>query len=30
MTREAINPDSLYKTVPFGFSHAVLQTGGRT
>lgn len=30
MTREAINPDSMYKTVPFGFSHAVLQSGGRT
>lgn len=28
--REAVNPPELYNSVPFGFSHAVLQTGGRT
>ncbi len=28
--RQAINPPELYAAVPFGFSHAVLQTGGRT
>ncbi len=28
--REAVNPPELYEAVPFGFSHAVLQTGGRT
>lgn len=28
--RQAINPPDLYESVPFGFSHAVLQTGGRT
>lgn len=28
--RQAINPSELYASVPFGFSHAVLQTGGRT
>ncbi|MGO4393745.1 RidA family protein [Variovorax sp. M-6] len=30
MTRQVINPESMYQTVPFGFSHAVLQNGGRT
>lgn len=30
MTRQVINPESMYQTVPFGFSHAVLQSGGRT
>jgi enamine deaminase RidA (YjgF/YER057c/UK114 family) len=30
MTRTAVNPESLYPTVPFGFSHAVEQTGGHT
>ena len=29
MTRQVINPESMYQTVPFGFSHAVLQNGGR-
>ena len=29
MTRQAINPTTLYESTPFGFSHAVLQTGGR-
>lgn len=29
-TRQALNPDTMYQTVPFGFSHAVLQNGGRT
>ncbi len=29
-TRQVINPESMYQTVPFGFSHAVLQNGGRT
>lgn len=28
--RQAINPPEMYAAVPFGFSHAVLQTGGRT
>ena len=28
--REAVNPPGLYEAVPFGFSHAVMQTGGRT
>ena len=30
MTRQVINPESMYPTVHFGFSHAVLQNGGRT
>jgi len=30
MTRTAINPSTLYQSVPFGFSHAVEQHGGRT
>lgn len=30
MKRKAINPDSMYQSVPFGFSHAVEQTSGRT
>ncbi len=30
MNRQAINPESMYATEAFGFSHAVLQTGGRT
>lgn len=30
MTRKAINPATLYNSVPFGFSHAVEQSGGRT
>lgn len=29
-SRQAINPPNLYESVPFGFSHAVVQTGGRT
>ena len=29
-TRQVINPETMYQTVPFGFSHAVLQNGGRT
>ncbi|WHZ09976.1 MAG: RidA family protein [Burkholderiaceae bacterium] len=28
--RQAINPPDLYESVPLGFSHAVLQSGGRT
>ena len=28
--RKAVNPPSMYAAVPFGFSHAVEQTGGRT
>jgi len=28
--RKAINPSTLYQSVPFGFSHAVEQNGGRT
>lgn len=28
--REAINPPEMYESLPFGFSHAALQTGGRT
>ena len=28
--RKAVNPPSLYASVPFGFSHAVEQNGGRT
>lgn len=30
MTREAINPDSLYGSVQYGFSHAVKSTGSTT
>lgn len=30
MSRRAINPKTLYASVPFGFSHAVEQNGGRT
>lgn len=30
MTRLAINPDTLYASTPFGFSHAVEQQPGRT
>ncbi len=30
MARLVINPESMYKTVPFGFSHAVSQSSGRT
>lgn len=30
MKRKAINPDSMYKSLPFGFSHAVEQNSGRT
>ena len=30
MKRKAINPESMYQAVPFGFSHAVEQNGGRT
>ncbi|EKU80824.1 enamine deaminase RidA (YjgF/YER057c/UK114 family) [Massilia sp. UYP32] len=30
MTRRAINPDTMYASVPFGFSHAVEQQPGRT
>ena len=30
MKRKAINPETLYAAVPFGFSHAVEQHGGRT
>ncbi|MEM6463590.1 MAG: RidA family protein [Pseudomonadota bacterium] len=29
MTRTAINPDSMYNSVQFGFSHAVQSEGGR-
>lgn len=28
--RQAINPPALYDSLPFGFSQAALQTGGRT
>lgn len=28
--RHPVNPETMYASVPFGFSHAVLQTGGRT
>ena len=28
--RQAINPEGMYASVPFGFSHAVLQTGMRS
>lgn len=30
MTRRAINPETMYASVPFGFSHAVEQSPGRT
>ncbi len=30
MKRKAINPQTMYPSVPFGFSHAVEQSGGRT
>lgn len=30
MTNTKINPDTLYQSLPFGFSHAALQSGGRT
>ena len=30
MKRKAINPQTMYQSVPFGFSHAVEQNGGRT
>jgi enamine deaminase RidA (YjgF/YER057c/UK114 family) len=30
MMVERINPGSLYDSLPFGFSHAALQSGGRT
>ena len=30
MKRKAINPQHMYKTVHFGFSHAVEQNSGRT
>lgn len=30
MTRTAINPDTLYNSIPFGFSHAIEQAPGRT
>ena len=30
MVRHAINPESMYNSTQFGFSHAVLQEGGRT
>lgn len=30
MKRKAINPDGMYQSVPFGFSHAIEQNGGRT
>ena len=30
MTRKAINPDSLYGSVQYGFSHAVKSAGGTT
>lgn len=30
MTNKPINPATLYESTPFGFSHAVEQTGGRT
>jgi len=29
MTNTKINPDGLYQSLPFGFSHAALQHGGR-
>ena len=30
MTREAVNPDSLYGSVQYGFSHAIKSAGGTT
>lgn len=30
MPRKTINPDSMYASVPFGFSHATLSEAGRT
>ncbi len=30
MSRDAINPPSLYESVPFGFSHAIKSTGKTT
>ncbi|MBN9071617.1 MAG: RidA family protein [Rhizobiales bacterium] len=30
MKRKTINPGGMYESVPFGFSHAVEQNGGRT
>ena len=30
MKRKTINPQTMYQSVPFGFSHAVEQNGGRT
>lgn len=30
MTRIAINPDSMYASLPFAFSHATEQRGGRS
>src|SRR5690606_38407472 len=30
MKRKAINPDNMYGSTHFGFSHAVEQNGGRT
>lgn len=27
MTRQIVNPDSLYETVSFGFSHAAVHSG---
>jgi enamine deaminase RidA (YjgF/YER057c/UK114 family) len=30
MIRRAINPDTMYASTPFGFSHAVEQQPGRT
>lgn len=30
MNRTVVNPSSMYHAVPFGFSHAVEQNGGRT
>lgn len=30
MNRRVINPETMYPSVPFGFSHAVEQLSGRT
>lgn len=30
MKRKPINPETMYKATPYGFSHAVEQNGGRT
>lgn len=30
MNRKPINPNNMYQAVPFGFSHAIEQNGGRT